>query len=96
MTREPLSEVPEPGCNDRPWLGDQLLGDYGLGGQQERRDRRRVLEGQPRDPHRVDHPLLDEVSEASCTVLEAIRLDEQLTIEQKEALIGVYRGFLRR
>jgi hypothetical protein len=29
-------------------------------------------------------------------VLEAIRLDEQLTTEQKEALIGVYRGFLHR
>jgi transcriptional regulator with XRE-family HTH domain len=40
--------------------------------------------------------LLDEVSETSCTVLEAIRLDEQLTTEQKEALIGVYRGFLHR
>ena len=40
--------------------------------------------------------LLDEVSEASCTVLEAIRLDEELTTEQKEALIGVYRSFLRR
>lgn len=40
--------------------------------------------------------LIDEVSEASCTVLEAIRLDEELTTEQKEALIGVYRGFLRR
>jgi transcriptional regulator with XRE-family HTH domain len=40
--------------------------------------------------------LLDEAAEESCTVLEAIRLDNELTNEQKEALIGVYRGFLRR
>jgi transcriptional regulator with XRE-family HTH domain len=39
--------------------------------------------------------LLDENGEASppASVEEAIRLDETLTPEQKEALIGVYRGF---
>jgi transcriptional regulator with XRE-family HTH domain len=40
--------------------------------------------------------LLDDVPNGPCTVLEAIRLDDELTTEQKEALIGVYRGFLRR
>lgn len=39
--------------------------------------------------------LLDENGEPAGTpsVEEAIRLDEQLTPEQKEALISVYRGF---
>jgi transcriptional regulator with XRE-family HTH domain len=38
--------------------------------------------------------LLDEEGEAPPpSVEEAIRLDESLTPEQKEALIGVYRGF---
>lgn len=38
--------------------------------------------------------LLDEMSD-SCTVEQAIRLDRALSAKQKEALIGVYRGFLR-
>jgi transcriptional regulator with XRE-family HTH domain len=39
--------------------------------------------------------LLDEEGEAPPpSVEEAIRLDESLTPEQKEALIGVYRGFV--
>ena len=36
--------------------------------------------------------LLDDKSRAP-SVEEAIRLDERLTAEQKEALLGVYRGF---
>jgi transcriptional regulator with XRE-family HTH domain len=40
--------------------------------------------------------LLDEEAESPCTVEEAIRLDAALSTEQKEALIAVYRGFLRR
>src|ERR671935_283639 len=38
--------------------------------------------------------LLDEKDRAP-SVEEAIRLDERLTSEQKEALLGVYRGFAR-
>ena len=41
--------------------------------------------------------LLDEDEGESPTDVEhAIRLDERLSTEQKEALIGVYRGFLER
>jgi transcriptional regulator with XRE-family HTH domain len=36
----------------------------------------------------------DGVSASLTSVEEAIRLDERLTPEQKEALIGVYRGFV--
>lgn len=40
--------------------------------------------------------LLDNEPEGSHVgVEEAIRLDERLSAEQKEALIGVYRGFVR-
>jgi transcriptional regulator with XRE-family HTH domain len=37
--------------------------------------------------------LLDEAAERT-SVEEAVRLDERLTPEQKEALLGVYRGFV--
>jgi transcriptional regulator with XRE-family HTH domain len=37
--------------------------------------------------------LLDEEARAP-SVEEAVRLDERLTPEQKEALLGVYRGFV--
>ena len=37
--------------------------------------------------------LLDEDEDHSVGVEEAIRLDSELSNEQKEALIGVYRGF---
>jgi transcriptional regulator with XRE-family HTH domain len=40
--------------------------------------------------------LLDDTAEESCTVEEAIRLDRGLAPKEKEALIGVYRSFLRR
>ncbi len=40
--------------------------------------------------------LMDDVVDGACTVEEAIRLDTDLTTQQKEALIGVYRGFLPR
>jgi len=41
--------------------------------------------------------LLDEdEGEAATDVEHAVRLDDRLTTEQKEALIGVYRGFLER
>jgi len=41
--------------------------------------------------------LLDEDEEIPATDVEhAIRLDAGLTVDQKEALIGVYRGFLAR
>lgn len=39
---------------------------------------------------------LDDIAEESCTVEEAIRLDGRLSTKEKEALIGVYRSFLRR
>jgi transcriptional regulator with XRE-family HTH domain len=39
--------------------------------------------------------LLDDEVRAP-SVEEAIRLDERLTPEQKDALLGVYRGFLAR
>jgi len=38
--------------------------------------------------------LLDDIVDGVCRVEEAIRLDPDLTKEQKEALISVYRGFL--
>jgi transcriptional regulator with XRE-family HTH domain len=38
--------------------------------------------------------LLDDEPRAAPSVEEAIRLDERLTSEQKEALLGVYRGFV--
>jgi transcriptional regulator with XRE-family HTH domain len=38
--------------------------------------------------------LLDDDARAAPSVEEAIRLDERLTSEQKEALLGVYRGFV--
>lgn len=38
----------------------------------------------------------DESESAADEVEHAVRLDERLTPEQKEALIGVYRGFLER
>ncbi len=41
--------------------------------------------------------LLDDDEETPATDVEhAIRLDAGLTVDQKEALIGVYRGFLER
>jgi transcriptional regulator with XRE-family HTH domain len=39
--------------------------------------------------------LLDEDAARTPSVEEAIRLDGRLTAEQKEALLGVYRGFTR-
>lgn len=38
--------------------------------------------------------LEEEPARGSASVEAAIRLDERLTAEQKEALIGVYRGFV--
>ncbi len=40
--------------------------------------------------------LLDDEETPATDVEHAIRLDAGLTTEQKEALIGVYRGFLER
>jgi transcriptional regulator with XRE-family HTH domain len=38
--------------------------------------------------------LLDDDARGAPSVEEAVRLDERLTSEQKEALLGVYRGFV--
>jgi transcriptional regulator with XRE-family HTH domain len=38
--------------------------------------------------------LLDDEARAAPSVEEAVRLDPRLTAEQKEALLGVYRGFV--
>ena len=38
--------------------------------------------------------LLDDETRAAPSVEEAVRLDDRLTPEQKEALLGVYRGFV--
>ena len=39
--------------------------------------------------------LLDDDAGRAPSVEEAIRLDERLTTDQKDALLGVYRGFTR-
>src|SRR3954452_9379598 len=49
--RHALGEVAEAGGDDRAGLRDQLLRDERLGGQQQRRHRRGVLEREPRDAH---------------------------------------------
>ena len=59
----PSARSPKPGAMIAPGCAMQLLGHERLGGQQQRRHRRRVLERQPRDPHRVDHALLEQVAE---------------------------------
>jgi transcriptional regulator with XRE-family HTH domain len=38
--------------------------------------------------------LLDDETRTAPSVEEAVRLDERLTPDQKEALLGVYRGFV--
>jgi transcriptional regulator with XRE-family HTH domain len=38
----------------------------------------------------------DDETRAAPSVEEAVRLDERLTPEQKETLLGVYRGFVAR
>lgn len=38
----------------------------------------------------------DDAERAAPSVEEAVRLDRRLTPEQKEALLGVYRGFVGR
>jgi transcriptional regulator with XRE-family HTH domain len=44
----------------------------------------------------VQAGLLTEPSQAAADVESAVRLDPDLTTEQKEALLSVYRGFLGR
>jgi transcriptional regulator with XRE-family HTH domain len=39
--------------------------------------------------------LLDDDAKRAPSVEEAVRLDPRLSTEQKEALLGVYRGFVR-
>ena len=68
----PSARSPNPGAMIAPGWAMQLLGDERLGRQQQRGDRRRVLERQPRHAHRVDHAGLEQVAELAGERVQAV------------------------
>src|ERR1700730_3483819 len=85
-----------PGGHGGLLLG--LVGDDGLGGEEQRRDRRRVLQRGARHLRRVDDPGLDEVLVVAGGGVEALRAGEALDLLDNDAAFhaGVLGDLLDR
>ncbi len=58
----PSARSPKPGAMMAPGLTDHALHDRGLGGDEQRGDRRRALQRRAGDLERIDHALVEHVA----------------------------------